>query len=132
MSQQPFTLWVTPDTLYIPMPEWADDDMSINVNNKLFNMWTGEIEVNHIELNDEPLILNGIMTPEFYTSYPSDTINSTVEAIWTIQNTHAEATISDLSTCLNGVYVIQDFSFGTIKKTLAFSYSLKLQKVRDI
>jgi len=114
------------------MPEWADDDMSINVNNKLFNMWTGEIEVNHIELNDEPLILNGIMTPEFYTSYPSDTINSTVEAIWTIQNTHAEATISDLSTCLNGVYVIQDFSFGTIKKTLAFSYSLKLQKVRDI
>ena len=132
MSQQPFTLWADTVTLYIPMPEWADDDMSINVNNKLFNMWTGEIEVNHIELNDEPLVLNGIMTPEFYTSYPSDTINSTVEAIWTIQNTHAEATISDLSTCLNGVYVIQDFSFGTIKKTLAFSYSLKLQKVRDI
>jgi len=132
MSQQPFTLWADTVTLYMPMPEWADDDMSINVNNKLFNMWTGEIEVNHIELNDEPLVLNGIMTPEFYTSYPSDTINSTVEAIWTIQNTHAEATISDLSTCLNGVYVIQDFSFGTIKKTLAFSYSLKLQKVRDI
>jgi len=132
MSQQPFTLWADTVTLYMPMPEWADDDMSINVNNKLFDMWTNAIEVNHIELNDEPLVLNGIMTPEFYTSYPSDTINSTVEAIWTIQNTHAEATISDLSTCLNGVYVIQDFSFGTIKKTLAFSYSLKLQKVRDI
>ena len=132
MSQQPFTLWADDVTLYIPMPEWNSADESINNNNKLFNMWTGEIEVNYIELNEEPLILNGVFTPEFYTSYPSDTINSTVEAIWTMQNTHAEATISDLSTCLNGVYVIQDFSFSTIKGILAFSYKFKLQKVRDV
>jgi len=132
MSDIVFTLYTSNGTLYLPMPNWAGTNEQLTNDVKVFNMWTEDIEVVYIELNDESLVLDGTFTSDFYDSYPSDTINSTVEDIWTIQNSGLETTISDLSDCLNGVYVIRSFGFNTIKRTLGFSYELRLQKVRDV
>jgi hypothetical protein len=41
--------------------------------------------------------------------------------------------INELGDCLNGIYVINDFTFDTIKgEPDSFAWSLNLERVRDI
>lgn len=132
------------DDLKIPMPQWAGTDESINNEIKLFDMWDdSEIETVYRGLRDEPLVLRGVFsgsetfvgTDCFPLCFPICFMNNTtdiVETLWAMQNNGEEITINDLSTCLNGVYVLEEFRFNTIKKSLKFSYVFKLQKVRDL
>lgn len=146
-----FTLQGTSTTLYFPMPEWSNPENGINKNLDLFNHWYGDIDVIDTGINDQPLSLGGTVyiCGSYWSLYGSLGLcfplcfplcfsSSGGMTIWLnkiddAMNNGEKFTISELGDCLNGVYIIKDFTFNTIRKSPgAFTWDLKLERVRDI
>lgn len=148
-----FTLQGPETTLYFPMPEWGSPDNRITKSVDLFNFWKGDIDTADRGINDQPLNIGGVVRvcgPWVSATYPlcfpicfpacfNEVIGGNAAMTdWLISinnamNNGEEFTISELGDCLNGIYVIKDFTFDTIEKSPdAYAWSLKLERVRDI
>jgi len=132
------------DNFNVPFPTWSNADSSLQKDVRLFNMWAADdLEVVDEGLNDESIVIagvwrvcgdyEGICFPICFPACFSNPLSAQIEAIWEMQNNGEEITIDDLSDCLNGVYLIEDFQFNTIKGTnAAYSYMFRLTKVRNL
>ena len=128
----------------LPFPTWNSADSSLDKDLTVMNMWSADdIQVVDRGLNDEPVVLigvwrvcgeyEGLCFPICFPACFSRPLSDQVEAIWDMQNDGEEITIDDLSDCLNGVYIIEDFEFRTIRGTnAAYGYKFLLTKVRDL
>ena len=138
-----FTLTGTSTILYFPMPEWSNPNNEISKNLTLFNHWNDEIDIIDSGINEQPLSLGGVVRicglwggmcfPICFPICFNDGMTAWLNSIDTAMNNGEKFTINELGDCLNGVYVIKDFTFTTIKNSsTAYTWSLKLERVRDI
>ncbi len=130
-----FTLQGTTTDLLFPKPEWANPNNEISKNVDLFNMWSGYISTVDRGINTQSLSIGGTVTVNENREEWSNLAAMTtwLDSIETAMNSGEEFTINELGDCLNGVYVIKDFSFDTIKGVVnAWSWSLNLERVRDV
>lgn len=126
-----FTLAGTSTTLYFPYPEWVSPDNGITKTVDLFNFWAGNIATVDRGIQDQQLSLGGTVCP--CGPWEGVLMDTWLTAITAAMNDGEEFTINELGDCLNGVYVIKDFSFDTIPgNATCFSWGLKLERVRDV
>ena len=138
-----FTLQGTSTTLVFPKPAWANPHNKISKNVELFNFKSGDIDTVDRGINAQPLTIGGticicgiwegvcfpICFPMCFSAPMTSWLNDITEAM----NNGEVFTISELSNCLNGIYIIESFTFNTIKDTPeCFSWSLNLEKIKDI
>ena len=128
----------------LPYPTWSNADRSIGKQIDVLNMWNADdLEIVDKGLDNEPVIIvgvwricgewEGLCFPMCFPICFSRPLSDQVENIWAMQNSGEEITIDDLSDCLNGVYIIEDFQFKTIKGTnQAYGYMFKLERVRGL
>ena len=138
-----FTLHGTSTTLVFPKPEWANPNNEISKNVDMFNFKSGDIDTVDRGINAQPLtiggtvcicgIWEGICFPICFPMCFSMPLTSWLEDIKEAMNNGEGFTINELGDCLNGMYVIGDFTFNTIKNAPeCFSWSLRLNRVKDI
>jgi len=137
------TLQGTSTTLYFPKPEYMNPNNEISKNVDLFNMWSGYISTVDRGINTQSLnmggtvcicgLWEGVCFPLCFPICFSSAMTTWLDSIETAMNSGEEFTINELGDCLNGVYVIKDFSFDTIKRIPScFKWGLSLERVRDI
>ena len=138
-----FTLRGESTTLHFPKPAWANPNNSIDKNIKLFNFWDGDIDTVDAGINTQPLtmggtictcgIWEGLCFPICFPAGWDSAISCWLDSIETAMNDGEEFEINELGDCLNGVYIVKNFIFSTIKKSpFCFEWSLVLERVRDI
>ena len=137
------TLQGTVTTLYFPKPEYMNPNNEVSKNVDLFNMWSGYISTVDRGINTQSLniggtvcicgLWEGVCFPLCFPICFSSAMTTWLDSIETAMNSGEEFTINELGDCLNGVYVIKDFSFDTIKGVVnAWSWSLNLERVQDV
>lgn len=120
----------------------SDIDRSINKNVDVLNFWTDDISAVVRDLDDEPLNIGGVEYAEEEKNICY--IARKFEVIWNIMDSNEEihvelGTVSTASTastaeidCFDGIYVIKNFNFKTIKKIPnAYTWQIQLERVRD-
>jgi len=144
MAQKTFTITSDTYSLHFNLPEYGGANKTINKNLDLINFWKGDISVIDRGIGDEPLVLGGVETlkgdnvglcfPICFSCFCfSKPLSDKVEAVWDLQNNGEEVTITGLGDTLDGVYVIKNFEFETIKKTnMAFAWRFELELVREV
>ena len=136
------TLQGTSTTLYFPKPEYMNPNNEISKNVDLFNFWDGDIDTVDRGINTQSLdiggticicgIWEGVCFPLCFPICFSSAMTTWLDSVETAMNSGEEFTINELGGCLNGVYVIKDFSFDTIKRIPScFKWGLNLERVRD-
>ena len=112
------------------MPIWDGENREINKNLNIINFWTDELEALDKGKQSEPLHLVGIETGKATDTY---SIVTKFQNVWDMINNHEEVTIAGLGTCMNGVYIIKNFSFETVPGSrVAFKWTLILEFVRTL
>jgi len=138
-----FTLQGGSTTLVFPVPEWANPNNEIGKTVDLFNFWDGDIDTVDRGIDTQTLsiggtvcicgIWEGVCFPICFPMCFSAPMTTWLENIESAMNNGEEFTISELGDCLNGVYIIKDFTFDTIPKSPeCFNWGLQLERVRDI
>ena len=130
-----FTLAGTSTNILFPKPEWGNPDNSISKSISLFDFWTGDINTVDRGISAQPLAIGGIVFVCKGEPAWKDlaTMTTWLDSIKTAMNNGEKFTINELEDCLNGVYVIKDFTFNTIVGTInAWSWSLNLERVQDV
>jgi len=130
-----FTLYGTSTNILFPKPEWANPNNSISKNVSLFNFKSGDLDTVDRGINAQPLTIGG--TVFIYDGVANWCDNATMtiwlDSIKTAMNNGETFTINELGDCLNGVYVIGNFTFNTIKGVPdAFTWTLSLERVIDV
>ena len=130
-----FTLHGTSTNILFPKPEWGNPDNSISKSISLFDFWTGDIDTVDRGISAQPLAIGGVVS--IFADTPSwanlAAMTTWLDSIKTAMNNGEKFTINELEDCLNGVYVVKDFTFNTIVGTInAWSWSLNLERVRDV
>lgn len=98
----------------------------INMNIDVLNFWTDDITAVDRSVNTEPLILGG--TEWATTASDIDFLAYKFEQIWYMQDDDESITISGVSDCYDGDYVIKDFSFNSIRRQPnAYKWRLTLE-----
>jgi hypothetical protein len=138
-----FTLHGISTTLVFPKPEWGNPNNEISKNVELFNFKSGDIDTVDRGINAQPLTIGGIVCicgiwggvcfplcfPMCFSALMTSWLNDITEAM----NNGEIFTINELGSCLNGIYIIGDFTFNTIKGLPeCFSWSLSLERVKDV
>ena len=138
-----FTLESTTTKVFLSVPEWEGEGRQLTKTVDLFDFWSGGFDTVDKGKNTEPITLEGyeqvcgdnegLCFPICFPACFSGPLASKFEDIWAIQNNNDEVTISGLGDCINGVYVIQSFTFDVVPKTKGvwFKWVLKLEFVRD-
>lgn len=138
-----FTLHGTETNLIFPVPEWANPNNSISKNVDTFNFTSGDIDTVDRGINAQPLTIGGTLVPCgiweglcFPICFPacfSGALSCWLCTVRDAMNNGEVFTINELGNCLNGVYVISDFTFNTIPGSYnSFSWSLTLERKKDI
>jgi len=130
-----FTLIGTSTNILFPKPEWANPNNSISKNVSLFNFKSGDLDTVDRGINAQPLTIGG--TVFIYAGVDNWCDNATMtiwlDSIKTAMNNGETFTINELGDCLDGVYVINNFTFSTIPGSPdGFTWSLNLERVKDI
>lgn len=100
-------------TFYLPYVRWNSVHGETNKNIDIFNFWDDSLDGVDRGLSDEPFTLSGYMWID--DVYTRDTISGKAEGIINMQNEHEKITIYDINSNVNGVYVIKNFKFKTVK-----------------
>jgi len=100
-------------TFYLPYVRWDSVKGETNKNIQIFNFWDGSLDGVDIGLNDEPFTISGYMWID--AVYTRDTISGKAEGIINLQNEHEEFTLYDINSNVNGVYVLKNFRFKTVR-----------------
>lgn len=116
-------------SINLPMPSYGGESGSINNNLILFTFWAEDRDVSNMGIGSEPITLNGTI----YAS--SDDIESEMEAIatkflniHTLMDDHESVSITGLGNCVDATYIIQNFSYSTIKGSpYAYTWQLTLE-----
>lgn len=149
MVQETFIMTSTSYTLTFNLPEYGGATRTLDKNLDLFNFWVGSLSVADKGIGNEPLVLGGIETWEQVESglcFPicfdnfcfgagggNAVLSVKVENVWDLKNNGEEVTITGLGDTLDGVYVIRNFEWRTIKGTpYAFAWRFELEFVRKI
>ena len=138
-----FTLFGTNTNIVFPMPEWANPDNGINKDVELFNFWDGDLDTVDKGIETQPLTLGGVVCtcgiwaglcfPICFPACWNCALSQWLDSIEEAMNNGEEFEINELGDCLNGIYVIKNFTFDTIKKSPdCYEWSLNLERVRDI
>ena len=138
-----FTLQGSDTTLVFPVPEWGNPNNEISKTVDLFNFWDGDIDTVDRGIGTQTLTIGGtvcicgvwegVCFPICFPMCFSGPMTTWLENIESAMNNGEEFTINELGSCLNGVYVIKNFTFDTIPRIAeCFSWSLKLERIRDI
>ena len=109
------------------------DDVNRQFTNNIdvINFWSDDITAVHKGKNSEPVSFYGVEYPSI-ASDPSY-IAYKFEQIWHMQDDNEEITIDSVDDCIDGVYVIKDFSIQSVKKVCnAYTWRLNLEYVRDV
>ena len=111
--------------------DWAGQENSITKNIVVFNFWDeSSLETVDKGINARPLMLKGLMSDSYVVG---SSVATNVNRINAMMNDGAEVSISTEGDCINGVYIIQNFSYSTIKGLPdTFSFTLSLEFVREI
>ena len=139
-----FTLHGSSTDIYFPMPEYGVPENAISKNITLFNFWEGDRDTVDTGINAQPLLIggtvcnncgpwgNGLCFPICFPACFND-MSWWLTAIETAMNNGEEFEIDELGDCLDGVYVIRNFTFASIKKSPnCYEWSLDLERVRDL
>jgi len=135
-----FTLYSSGITDYLfPYPEWAKPNNEISKDVILFNLWNAEdIETSDKGISTQTFTIGGkwclcesLITDDLYvweTDIDTLLYNLTLDI-----NAGEEFTINELTTCFNGVYIIKNFKFKTLRGTpYCYEWELILERVRDL
>lgn len=105
-------------TLIKPLWNSIDNKIGKDIDRKSF--WSGNYEINDDGITEQSVILQGIDKTYYFQN------------ILDMEDNNEEITITNLGDCTNGVYIIKQFTFKTIKGVPDwFSWTLVLEKVRD-
>lgn len=144
VSLPTFTLETSTGTdIYLPLPEWASPRNEITKSIQLFDFWNGERSTVDLGIDTQSFSMGGVICLQdeyiglcFPICFPicfQGGLNTTLTDITNTMNSGLEVTINELGDCLNGVYVIKNFSFDTIPKVkTCWAWSLDLERVRDL
>ncbi len=137
-----FTLESDSYIVYLHKPERGSVDGSINNTVDVFNFWDDDFAVINRGIETEPLTLRGVELvcgdnvglcfPLCFPICFSQPLAVKFDTIDSIMNAHEEITISGLGDCIDGVYVISDFSWGPMSGSQAYWWTLSLQYVRSV
>lgn len=129
-----FTLNGTSTSILFPKPEWANPNNEISKNVSLFNFWSGDIDTIDKGINTQTLTIGGTVCICGNDDWKNEIAMTTwLDSIKNAMNDGERFTINELGDCLNGVYVIGDFVFNTLKGTsTGFTWSLSLERVKDV
>jgi len=145
ISLPTFTLACSSGTnYYFPIPEWASPDNEISKTVDLFDFWDNDIDTVDRGINTQTLkiggticicgVWEGVCLPFCPDSFCfSQAMTTFLDSFRQAMNNGEEFTINELGNCLNGVYVVRNFSFNTIKRTPScFRWELDLERVSDV
>jgi hypothetical protein len=118
-----FTLAGDSYTITLTKPESVDN--SLNNDIVLFDFWSNNLDTSFEGIATQHIEIRGteVIDANSFTDFAN--INTMMEQ-------HENITISGLGDCMDGVYVILNFSVNSIKGTpLGVEWSLSLELVRD-
>jgi hypothetical protein len=138
-----FTLRGTATDLIFPQPEWATARNGITKTIDLFNLWSGDIDTVDKGIETQPLTIGGTLCtcgiweglcfPICFPACWNCALSQWLDSVESAMNDGEEFEINELGDCINGVYVIKNFIFDTIKKSPdCYKWSLVLKRVRDL
>lgn len=146
MSQPTFTLASSSGTnFFFPKPEWDSANNEISKTVDLFNFWKND-DVTTVDkgINGQPMVLEGticICSHWEGVCFPlcpdslcfTESFTTFLNNLKRDMNNGEEFTINELGNCINGVYVIRNFSFDTINRVPScYKWRLELERVRDV
>lgn len=144
MTRTTFALVGETSTVTLCMPTWANEDNSIDKDIQLINFWDNSLDTTDKGINTQPLVIGGVECASDSHSglcipfcvpfcFTDRLCNEVTERLRVMMNNGEQVTISDLGDCQNGVYVVKDFTWDTIKRIPAcYRWSLTLELVRRI
>ena len=144
MGRETFTIVGTSSTVTLCMPEWSGEDNNISKGVRLFNFWDGDLDTVDEGINEQPLVLTGVECVAdnngglcipfcFPLCFTTRLSTNVVERLHTMMNSGEEVTLSTLGDCQNGVYVIKDFTWDTIKgSNCCYAWSINFELVREL
>jgi hypothetical protein len=139
-----FTLYGTTNNLVFPKPEWAGATNKITKTVDLFNFWAdNNIDTVDKGIDVQPLIIGGTLCvcgiwegmcfPICFPACFSCALSRWLYDVESSMNNGEEFEINELGDTVNGIYIIKNFTFDTIKgSTNCFKWSLQLERKRDI
>ena len=146
MSTSTFTLASSSGSnYYFPYPDWGKPKNGIQKDIQLFNMWKDDsIETVDKGVNNRELTIGGTICIEGEwegVCFPicvdelcfSNKLSNMLSNLKTDMNNGCYFTINELGNCLNGVYIIKNFRFKTIKKIPScYEWELNMELKREV
>lgn len=138
-----FTLAGDSYTVTLNKPEIGGEDKNLDNDIKLFDFWSGNFDTNFEGINSRPLTLSGVETlcgtnlgvcfPICFPMCFAQPMWDKFEQINEMMDNHEEVTITGLGNCIDGVYIISNFSLNTIIGTnQAIKWNINLELVRRL
>lgn len=129
-----FSLHGTATTILFPYPEWGTPSNRVDKTVDLLDFWDDDLDTIDRGINTQPLTLAGTVCKcgtGVWENYAE--VGVWLDSIKTAMNDGEEFEINELGDCINGVYIVKDFTFNTIKKyPNCYEWNLSLERVRDI
>jgi len=121
-------------TVFLPTPNYGGESGSLNIDLALFDFWINTRSVDNLGINTEPIILGGTI---FACSDNEETEMTAIATkflnIHEMMDNNEEVSIRGLNECVDAVYVIKDFKYGTIDKSpYAYTWQLTLEYKRAL
>lgn len=130
---QSFSLYGTSTTIVFPYPKWGTPSNRIDKTVDLLDFWDDDLDTIDKGISTQPLTLAGAVCKcgtGIWENYAK--VSTWLDSIKTAMNDGEEFEINELGGCINGVYVVKNFVFNTIKKfPNCYEWSLSLERVRD-
>lgn len=120
-----FTISSATDTVTLiqPIPLGADDAIKKHIDRTAF--WSGNYVIDDDGIATQPLRLQGIET-----DVSQVTLTDKMRAILDMADDNEEVTIAGLGDCLDGVYVIKQFTYTTVRGAIkTYAWNITLEKV---
>jgi hypothetical protein len=143
MTCNTFTITSDSYTITLNKPAPSGEDTTISKDVRLFDFWSGNFDTDDAGIIDRPLHLTGveylagdnigICFPICFPICFNKPLSQKFAHIWEIQEAHEKVTISNLGDCIDGVYIIKNFTFKTIVGSpTAYSWSMDIELVRRL
>ena len=133
------------ELIRLHMPEWAGESRDVSKNVEVFDFWNNTLSTVDTGKNSEPVTLKGwetisgmnegICMDSFCMSCLcfSQKLTSRFEAINELMDNNYPVKIEGLGDCMDGIYVISNFSYKTVKGTpYKLEWVLELEYKEDL
>lgn len=138
-----FTLESDTTIVYLTKPEPNEEINKTAHDIKIFDFWDESFDTTSNSIQGQPLTISGteiiggdnegLCFPICFPVCFSSPLCKKFSDIWAMSNNHDEVTITGLGDCMDGVYIIENFTFNTIKGyPFALKWELTLEFVREL